>query len=140
MKTYNLRKIAQHNKSLLLASLGIVIIFSIIPIFALTPEAAESRWKWITLLIGLVIASGPISLVMTYSGKKYASPGMIRVLFMNHTNLTMDIVDEFSSLDKARNEIHKKCEVNSIWGILLFYNDEGELLHRIDRRRQPTLC
>lgn len=117
------------------AALGIIaLIICIImtPLFPgafTTPEAAQSGIRWMISAFGVIIG---LIFFSTFrdSVLPYASRGKVRVIFMDHSQLTEDIEGEYSNLAHARDEVRKNYDLRRIWGMFLFYDDQGKLLHK----------
>lgn len=118
------------------AALGIVaLIICIImtPLFPgafTTPEAAQSGTRWIIAIFGVVFGLIFFSMFRDIV-RPYASEGKVRVIFMDHSQLTEDIEGEYPNLAYARDAVRKQYDLRRIQGIFLFYNDRGELLLKV---------
>ena len=113
-----------------LVFVAVLIAFPFFPGNFTTPEAAQSNARWLISLagvfVGWVLFSPIFSLVC-----RYASDGKVRVVFVDFSALCDVVEGEYTNLAEAILEVRLEYDIKKIWGLFIFYDDQGRQLHKL---------
>lgn len=83
--------------------------------------------NWMISVTGIFVGGMVLPLIV-FDVRRYASDNRVRVIFMDHGELSESVEGEYSDLVEAEAEIRRNYEISKIFGAFLIYNERGELL------------